>query len=116
MLPPLPPRPPRPTLPPPPRHLPPTVSLLLQAEGVSARVLAVPTVKPLDEDALTDARHGIYSLKAGEAVPEDLAERYLERCRLKTARLFECACLIGRVSGAEDPAAAIAELRELAAQ
>ena len=24
------------------------------------------------------------------------AERYLERCRLKTARLFECACLIGR--------------------
>ena len=33
------------------------------------------------------------------------AERYLERCRLKTARLFECACLIGRVSGDEDPAA-----------
>jgi geranylgeranyl pyrophosphate synthase len=27
------------------------------------------------------------------------AERYLERCRLKTARLFECACLIG--DGAE---------------
>jgi geranylgeranyl pyrophosphate synthase len=24
------------------------------------------------------------------------AERYLDRCRLKTARLFECACLIGR--------------------
>jgi geranylgeranyl pyrophosphate synthase len=23
-------------------------------------------------------------------------ERYLERCRLKTARLFECACLLGR--------------------
>jgi geranylgeranyl pyrophosphate synthase len=23
------------------------------------------------------------------------AERYLERCRLKTARLFECACLVG---------------------
>ena len=33
------------------------------------------------------------------------AERYLERCRLKTARLFECACLIGR-DGAE---AALAE-------
>jgi geranylgeranyl pyrophosphate synthase len=29
------------------------------------------------------------------------AERYLERCVLKTARLFECACAIGR----EDPAA-----------
>src|SRR5690606_27421002 len=26
------------------------------------------------------------------------AERYLARCRLKTARLFECACLIGRAS------------------
>jgi geranylgeranyl pyrophosphate synthase len=26
---------------------------------------------------------------------EITAERYLERCRLKTARLFECACLIG---------------------
>ena len=33
------------------------------------------------------------------------AERYLERCLLKTARLFECACLIGRVSGSGDPAA-----------
>lgn len=33
------------------------------------------------------------------------AERYLERCRLKTARLFECACLIGRVTAADDPAA-----------
>jgi geranylgeranyl pyrophosphate synthase len=27
------------------------------------------------------------------------AERYLERCRLKTAALFECACLIGRSPG-----------------
>ena len=33
------------------------------------------------------------------------AERYLERCRLKTARLFECACLIGRVTAGDDPAA-----------
>ena len=33
------------------------------------------------------------------------AERYLERCRLKTARLFECACLIGRATAAADPAA-----------
>jgi geranylgeranyl pyrophosphate synthase len=28
------------------------------------------------------------------------ADRYLERCQLKTARLFECACLVGR----DDPA------------
>jgi geranylgeranyl pyrophosphate synthase len=36
------------------------------------------------------------------------AERYLERCELKTARLFECACLIGRTgnSGAGAPAGA----------
>jgi two-component system CheB/CheR fusion protein len=33
----------------------------------------------VDEDALTDARHGVYPLKAGEGVPADLAERYLER-------------------------------------
>lgn len=33
-------------------------------------------------------------------------ERYLERCRLKTARLFESACLLGRLSRtpAEEPA------------
>jgi geranylgeranyl pyrophosphate synthase len=28
-------------------------------------------------------------------------ERYLERCRLKTARLFECACLMGNAVAAE---------------
>jgi geranylgeranyl pyrophosphate synthase len=32
------------------------------------------------------------------------AQRYLERCRLKTATLFECACLIGLPGG--DPASA----------
>ncbi len=32
------------------------------------------------------------------------AERYLERCRLKTATLFECACMIG--DGSDDPALA----------
>ena len=30
------------------------------------------------------------------------AERYLERCRLKTARLFECACLIGVEPGPDE--------------
>jgi geranylgeranyl pyrophosphate synthase len=33
------------------------------------------------------------------------AERYLERCELKTARLFECACLIGRAGLSEDDGA-----------
>jgi geranylgeranyl pyrophosphate synthase len=31
-------------------------------------------------------------------------ERYLERCELKTARLFECACVIGRADPAADAA------------
>ena len=31
------------------------------------------------------------------------ADRYLERCRLKTARLFECACLIGADPGPPGP-------------
>jgi geranylgeranyl pyrophosphate synthase len=34
-------------------------------------------------------RHDAYDTSIGE-------ERYLERCRLKTATLFECACLLGR--------------------
>jgi geranylgeranyl pyrophosphate synthase len=37
--------------------------------------------------------------------------RYLERCELKTARLFECACVIGRSDGAAD-----GELREFGRQ
>ena len=32
------------------------------------------------------------------------AERYLERCGLKTGRLFECACVIGRLDGSGPPA------------
>jgi geranylgeranyl pyrophosphate synthase len=35
---------------------------------------------------------------------ETTAERYLHRSSLKTARLFECACLIGRATGDADPA------------
>ena len=33
------------------------------------------------------------------------AERYLERCRLKTAQLFECACLVGADADSESLAA-----------
>ena len=36
------------------------------------------------------------------------AERYLERCRLKTARLFEAACLLGRPPGSGEADAALA--------
>ena len=41
-------------------------------------------------------------------------ERYLERCRLKTARLFECACMLGRVARGGD--AGEAELRAFGAE
>jgi geranylgeranyl pyrophosphate synthase len=34
------------------------------------------------------------------------AQRYLDRCLLKTARLFECACVIGRDAGAAEDALA----------
>ena len=37
------------------------------------------------------------------------AERYLERCELKTGRLFECACLIGRLGGSGAVAAGRAD-------
>jgi geranylgeranyl pyrophosphate synthase len=40
-------------------------------------------------------RHDAYDTGIGE-------ERYLERCRLKTARLFECACLMGLAAQATD--------------
>jgi geranylgeranyl pyrophosphate synthase len=36
---------------------------------------------------------------------EITAERYRRRCLLKTARLFECACMIGRAGAEPDPAA-----------
>jgi geranylgeranyl pyrophosphate synthase len=36
------------------------------------------------------------------------SERYLERCSLKTARLFECACLLGRVGDGGAPEAELA--------
>jgi geranylgeranyl pyrophosphate synthase len=45
------------------------------------------------------------------------AERYLHRCLLKTARLFECACAIGREdSGADEPLTAFGRQIGLAFQ
>jgi geranylgeranyl pyrophosphate synthase len=41
------------------------------------------------------------------------AGRYLERCRLKTARLFECACLIGDVPDGEQAAVLASFGREI---
>jgi geranylgeranyl pyrophosphate synthase len=39
---------------------------------------------------------GELAQRRDEFDPGISADRYLERCRLKTARLFECACVIGR--------------------
>ena len=50
-------------------------------------------------------RHDAFDTKVG-------AERYLERCRLKTASLFECACVIG----AERPAPEQEALRRFGGQ
>jgi geranylgeranyl pyrophosphate synthase len=41
------------------------------------------------------------------------AERYLERCELKTGRLFECACVIGRLDGSGHNQADRADLRRV---
>jgi geranylgeranyl pyrophosphate synthase len=60
--------------------------------------------------ALSDASSG---LARGELMQREdawsdavLPERYLERCRLKTARLFEAACRLGAVLGDPGPGAA----------
>jgi geranylgeranyl pyrophosphate synthase len=63
---------------------------LLAAAGGDSRAVAL-----LADAAVALARgelaqrHDAFDLGIGE-------QRYLHRCRLKTARLFECACLLGR--------------------
>jgi geranylgeranyl pyrophosphate synthase len=47
-------------------------------------------------------RRDAYDLSVGE-------ERYLERCSLKTARLFESACRVGRIASGRPGAAVLAE-------
>jgi geranylgeranyl pyrophosphate synthase len=62
-------------------------------------------VEPGDEARVRLLASASVSLALGELMQRHDAfdtgiseERYLERCTLKTARLFECACLIGRES------------------
>jgi geranylgeranyl pyrophosphate synthase len=61
--------------------------------------------------ALSDASSALARgelLQRADAFSPDVSEqRYLERCRLKTGRLFEAACRLGAVLG--DPGAAAAE-------
>ncbi|HET9593705.1 MAG TPA: polyprenyl synthetase family protein, partial [Solirubrobacterales bacterium] len=72
----------------------------LLAESGDARSVA------LLADASVALARGELAQRRDAFDPAVSEERYLERCRLKTARLFECACLLGR----DD-----AELREFGA-
>jgi geranylgeranyl pyrophosphate synthase len=63
-------------------------ALLAEAgDGRSVALLAEASVALARGELMQ--RHDAFDLAVGE-------ERYLARCRLKTARLFECACLLGR--------------------
>jgi geranylgeranyl pyrophosphate synthase len=61
--------------------------LAAAGEGRSIELLSAASVA-LAQGELAQ-RHDAHDIAIGE-------ERYLERCRLKTATLFECACLLGR--------------------
>ena len=62
--------------------------------------------EPRQVSLLTDASvalaRGELAQRRDEYDTSITAERYMERCRLKTARLFECACLMGRAASGGD--------------
>ncbi|HKG35317.1 MAG TPA: polyprenyl synthetase family protein [Solirubrobacterales bacterium] len=69
--------------------------LLSRAFGLLAAAGDADAVRLLSETSVALARGELAQRR--DAFDLSLGrERYLERCRLKTARLFECACLIGR--------------------
>jgi geranylgeranyl pyrophosphate synthase len=68
-----------------------------------------------DEEAVRALSSASSALARGELMQREDAwaasvtrERYLERCELKTARLFEAACRLGAILGRPGPAAAAA--------
>jgi geranylgeranyl pyrophosphate synthase len=62
-------------------------ALLAEADDARSVALLADASVALARGELAQ-RHDAFNLDVGE-------ERYLTRCRLKTARLFECACLLG---------------------
>ncbi|MGZ4431747.1 MAG: polyprenyl synthetase family protein [Gaiellales bacterium] len=67
-----------------------------------------------DMEAVTTLSHACLALARGEilqreqsGVPETTVEQYLERCRLKTGRLFGAAVVLGGRLGGLDPGAAV---------
>jgi geranylgeranyl pyrophosphate synthase len=67
-------------------------------------------------DAAVSLARGELAQRRDAYVVELPEERYLERCRLKTARLFECACLMGRASANGGGSAGEDELRSFGAE
>lgn len=66
---------------------------------------SAPAVRTLSEASSALARGEL--MQRADAWSEDVtAERYLERCRLKTGRLFEAACGLGAILGAPGQGAA----------
>ncbi len=68
-----------------------------------SRAFALLAAKPGDARAVELLSEASVALARGELAQRQDAfdtgvseQRYLERCRLKTAKLFECACLMGR--------------------
>lgn len=54
-------------------------------------------------EAGADLARGELIQRADAWMPDVSEERYLERCRLKTARLFEAAARLGAMAGGRDP-------------
>ena len=77
---------------------------LLAATGRADAVRAL-------SDASSALAHGELIQREDAWSPEVSRERYLERCRLKTARLFEAACRLGALLGDPGPDAADALAR-----
>jgi geranylgeranyl pyrophosphate synthase len=75
--------------------------LFARAFGLLAEAGDRDAVRLLSEASVALAR-GELAQRRDAFDPKVTRERYFERCRLKTARLFECACLIGAGPGTSD--------------
>jgi geranylgeranyl pyrophosphate synthase len=85
--------------------------LFSRAFAVLAEAGDAEQVELLSEASVALA-HGELSQRRDQYDTSITADRYMQRCRLKTARLFECACLMGwSASPPSDGAGAEPELR-----
>ena len=86
--------------------------LFSRAFARAGRRRRTPARSPLLADASVALARGELAQRHDAFDTSITEERYLERCRLKTARLFECACRLGRLAsdgpGSGGPGAASA--------